>query len=74
MIGSRSSGWTRTISDPDLRLHAYVLSATPPDAIGDELRPREEWKRQGVYFLSEPDCLEHVIGHALGASASSHHR
>ena len=53
------------ISDPDLRLHAYVLSVTPPDKIGDELRPREEWEGQGVYFLSEPDCLKQVIGHAL---------
>ena len=35
--------------------------------IGDELRPREEWERQGVYFLHEPGCLKHVIGHALGA-------
>ena len=62
------------VSDPDLHLHAYVLSVTPPDRIGDELRPREEWERQGVYFLSEPDCLEQVIGHALSASGSSHHR
>ena len=53
------------VSDPDLRLHAYVLSVTPPDRIGDELRPREEWERQGVYFLSEPDCLKQVIGQAL---------
>ena len=55
------------VSDPDLHLHAYVLSVTPPDRIGDELRPREEWERQGVYFLHEPGCLKHVIGHALGA-------
>ena len=55
------------VSDPDLRLHAYVLSVTPADRIGDELRPREEWERQGVYFLSEPDCMKQVLGHALGA-------
>ena len=54
------------LSDPDLHLHAYVLSVTPPDRIGDELRPREEWEQRGVYFLSEPDCLKQVIGHALG--------
>lgn len=59
------------ISDPDLRLHAYVLSVTPPDAIGDELRPLEEWERQGVYFLSEPDCVKQVIGHALGSVAAA---
>ena len=53
------------LSDPDLHLHAYVLSVTPPDKIGDELRPPEEWKGRGVYFLSEPGCLQQVIGHAL---------
>ena len=57
------------MSDPALWLHAYVLSVTPPDRIGDELRSREDWERQGVYFLSEPDCLRQVIAHALGAAA-----
>ena len=54
-------------SDPDLRLHAYVLSATPRDRIGDALRPREEWERQGVYFLDEPDCLKAMITDALSS-------
>ena len=40
------------VSDPDLHLHAYVLSVTPPDRIGDELRPPEDWRRDGVYFLT----------------------
>ena len=53
------------ISDPDLYLHAYVLSVTPPDQIGDELRYPEEWKRRGVYFLDERDCLKQVIENAL---------
>ena len=53
------------VSDPDLHLHAYVLSVTPPDKIGDELRPREKWERQGVYFLNEPDWLKQIIGHVL---------
>ena len=53
------------VSDPDLRLHAYVLSVTPPDRIGDELRRPEEWKRRGVYFLDERDCLKQVIENAL---------
>lgn len=53
------------VSEPDLHLHAYVLSVTPPDRIGDDLRPREEWERQGVYFLQDPDCLKRVIRHAL---------
>ena len=55
------------ISDPDLHLHAYVLSVTPPDRIGDDLRTREEWEREGVYFLDEAGCLKRVIEHALGA-------
>ena len=53
------------VSDPGLHLRAFVLSVTPADRIGDELRSREDWERQGVYFLSEPDCLKQVIGHAL---------
>ena len=52
-------------TDPDLHLHAYVLSVTPPDLIGDELRPKEAWERQGVYFLNEPDCLKRVIENVL---------
>ena len=52
-------------TDPDLRLHAYVLSVTPPDLIGDDLRPQEAWEQQGVYFLNEPDCLKRVIENVL---------
>ena len=54
-------------TDPDMRLHAYVLSVTPPDRIGDELRPKEAWEREGVYFLNEPDCLKRVIENVLSA-------
>ena len=54
-------------TDPDLSLHAYVLSVTPPDLIGDELRPRASWERQGVYFLDDPDCLKRVIENVLSA-------
>ena len=54
------------VSDPDLRLHAYVLSVTAPDQIGDELRLKEDWERDGVYFLNEPDCLKRVLSRALG--------
>ena len=55
------------VSDPDLHLHAYVLSMTPPDQIGDELRPTETWEQQGVYFLNEPDCLKRVFENVLSA-------
>ena len=54
-------------SDPDVRLHAYVLSVTPPELIGDDLRPRDDWERDGVYFLNDADCLPKLLGDALGA-------
>ena len=52
-------------ADPNLRLRAYVISVTAPTLIGDMGRSEEEWKRDGVYFLDEPDCLRQVIEHAL---------
>ena len=55
------------VTDPDLHLHAYVLSVTPSDRIGDELRPPEAWEQQGVYFLNDPDCLKRVIENVLNA-------
>ena len=54
-------------TDPRLRLHAYVLSATPPALIDDGKRSAGAWKEDGVYFLSESDCLKQVVGHALEA-------
>ena len=53
------------VSDPDLHLHAYVLSVTSPDEIGDDLLGPEEWNRRGVYFLHDRDCLKGVIESAL---------
>ncbi len=54
-------------TDPDIHLHAYVLSVTSPGEIGDELRSQNEWEQKGVYFLNDdPDCLGRVIEHALG--------
>lgn len=54
-------------SDPDLFLHSYVLSVTPPEDIGEEGRSRAEWEQDGVYFLDRPDCLQRVIAHALAS-------
>ena len=51
--------------EPDLRLRAYVLSVTPAAHIDDGLRSVREWKKDGVYFLNEPDCLQQVVEHAL---------
>ena len=52
-------------SDPGLYLHSYVLSSTRPEDIGDLGYSRAEWEAQGVYFLSDLDCLERIITHAL---------
>ncbi len=52
-------------TDPDLYLHAYILSVTPAHKIDDGIRRANDWKRDGVYFLNEADCLKQIIGHAL---------
>ena len=49
-----------------MRLHAYVLSVTPPALIDGTVHSREEWKQLGVYFLNENDCLKQLISHASG--------
>ena len=58
-------------ADPDLYLRAYVLSVTAPALIGESGRSAEEWKRDGVYFLDEADCLKEVVGHALGTTSGA---
>ena len=52
-------------SDPDVHLHAYVLSVTPPNLIDGAVRSRDAWKQRGVYFLDEGDCLKQMIAHVL---------
>ena len=52
-------------ADPDLYLRAYVLSVTAPGLISASGRSAEDWRRDGVKFLDEPDCLEQVIGDPL---------
>ncbi len=54
--------------DPKLRLHAYVLSVTPPGEIGDVSRQKSEWEQDGVYFLQDSDCLQRMIAHALASA------
>lgn len=54
-------------TDPNLRLRAYVLSVTPPEQIDDGTRSSDDWHGDGVYFLNQPDCLKHIIQHALGS-------
>ena len=55
-------------TDPQLRLHAYVLSVTAPSLIDDGGRSAESWREDGVYFLEDRDCLKQVVGHALEAA------
>ena len=52
-------------TEPDLHLHAYVLSVTPAQQIDDGGRSPGEWKNDGVYFLNESGCLKQLIEHAL---------
>ena len=58
-------------NDPDLYLRAYILSVTPAPQIGDEGRSASDWKKDGVYFLNENDCLQQVITHALGGGVAT---
>lgn len=53
--------------DPTVRLHAYVLSVTPPNQIGDDPRPQEEWERRGVYFLKDNDWAPRLLQHAVSS-------
>ena len=52
-------------TDPDVRLHAYVLSITPLALIDEAAGSRDDWKQRGVYFLDEGDCLKQMIAHVL---------
>ena len=54
-------------TDPNLHLHAYVLSVTPPDKIDDGSRSSSDWKNDGVYFLNTPDCLQQVVEDVLNS-------
>ena len=54
-------------ADPALRLHAYVLSVTAPQDIGDAPRAQSEWEARGVYFLDDPACFRRIVEHALAA-------
>lgn len=53
-------------TEPDLCLHAYVLSVTPAQQIDGGDRSSSDWKNDGVYFLKDPACLKQIIEHTLG--------
>ncbi len=55
--------------DPRIRLHAYVISVTPPEAIGfsGALRSQGEWEDDGVYFLEDDSWAPRLLAHALAS-------
>ena len=57
--------------DPDLHLRACVLSVTPASRIDDGRRSARDWRRDGVYFLDDLDCLEQAIRDALEPAAGA---
>ncbi len=57
--------------DPNLHLRACVLSVTPASRIDDGRRSARDWRRDGVYFLDDPGCLEQAIRDALEPAAGA---
>ena len=53
--------------DPGLRLHAYVLSVTPLENIGDVSRPKEEWEAMGVHFLQDCRWPRRLLANVIGS-------
>ena len=51
--------------EPNLRLHAYVLSVTRPEEIGGEGHSQSVWEDRGVYFLNDRGCLRKIIEDVL---------
>ena len=56
-------------SNPELRLHSYILSSTNPSDIGDLSKSKSHWVNKGVYFLTDDDFMSQIINHALKNSA-----
>ena len=52
-------------SDPNISLHAYILSVTPVDKIGGSLKSKGQWEQEGVYFLDDPNYMNKMISDAL---------
>ena len=58
-------------TNPDMHLRAYVLSVTDQENILARTLTADEWKQKGVYFLSDPNCLQQVITDALADPGNS---
>ena len=58
-------------NDPNLRLHAYILSVTAASKIDDGSRSPKDWKKDGVYFLNDSGCLREIVEHALGQTVET---
>ena len=52
-------------TDSNLYLHAYVLSVTAPQKIGDKSRPKKEWEETGVYFLEDEEWPQRILTDVL---------
>ena len=52
-------------TDSSLHLHAYILSVTPPNNIGDEPRSKKEWEEMGVYFLMDDNWSKRILEDVL---------
>ena len=55
-------------TDPNLSLHAYILSVTPIDQIGGPSKSKDRWEQEGVYFLDDPNYMNKVISDALNSA------
>ena len=52
--------------DPNIRLHAYIISNTPLQAIGSEKQmTKDAWHQNGVYFMGDPDYMEQIVSEIL---------
>ncbi len=60
--------------NPDLYLHAYVLSVTPPDLIGDKPKTQQQWEEQGVYFMKQDiEWTRRILDDVLREELSTTH-
>ena len=52
--------------DANITLHAYILSVTNPEDIGEQRR-LEDWHKDGVYFLNQKNFMQDIIRSALNS-------
>ncbi len=52
-------------TDSNIRLHAYVISVTPPQWVGSDSLSKSSWQEQGVYFLEDEDWATRMLSNVL---------